>query len=159
MHPFPSLEPVVFSSMTLYSTIMTMIWFEPNYPVHHQFHSTYTEYRQVKGQVNTGARPVDTFTFLDHSLTLWSKAMGDPSNPSTPSSSVSRYSGKLFGVYHWPFSFTLPQEVILPDVNGAGNARQAFRLPQTFLERLTQPSIHYELIVHIIRSKFRVDTK
>ena len=77
--------------------------------------------------------------------------MGDPRSPSPK-----RYSGKLFGSYFWPFSITLPSHVSL---NTSSALSGPFRLPETFLERHSQTSIQYDIEAHIIRSRFRVDSK
>jgi len=84
--------------------------------------------------------------------TLWSKENGDPRNPSP-----SRYSGKLCGHYEWRFTLEIPIAVTLAATNHfrAGT----FHLPQTFLERRFPTSVQYFLVVHIDRSRFRVNSR
>ncbi|KAJ7067120.1 hypothetical protein C8F01DRAFT_1247521 [Mycena amicta] len=100
---------------------------------------------QTRGSIVTGPSEVDRLVFLDISTPLWLKT--------SDSSKLSS------GDYHWPFSISLPKEVVLPDAKGKHGALQTYQLPQTFLERATRASVFYELFVHIARSTFRVDNK
>ncbi|EEB93308.1 hypothetical protein MPER_08057 [Moniliophthora perniciosa FA553] len=100
----------------------------------------------VIGQDNSAE---DNVTFLETSHVLWSKDK-DKRRPTTPNSS-----SRLFGEQHWKFAVPIPRTVDLP----ASSTMETYRLPQTFLERYTHASIRYDLIVHIARSKFRVDSK
>jgi hypothetical protein len=109
-------------------------------------------YPQIKGKIITGSGSGDACIFLNHSHPLWSKAMGDPRSPSDV-----RHSGKLVGTYSWPFSITLPKKVALQPT--PGSPTQSYRLPQTFVERYTRVSIQYELVVNIVRTKLRADSK
>ncbi|KAJ7814615.1 hypothetical protein B0H14DRAFT_2849950 [Mycena olivaceomarginata] len=107
----------------------------------------------IRGQIVTGPSHQDRRSFLDLSTPLWLKGMPNPrdTNPGAAGS------GKLFGDCHWPFSISLPKEVILPDPAGKHGAVRAYKCPQTFQERTTRASVFYELSVHIARSTFRVD--
>ncbi|KAJ7808186.1 hypothetical protein B0H14DRAFT_2870976 [Mycena olivaceomarginata] len=107
----------------------------------------------IRGQIVTGPSHQDRRSFLDLSTPLWLKGMPNPrdTNPGAAGS------GKLFGDCHWPFSISLPKEVILPDPAGKHGAVRTYSLPQTFQERTTRASVFYELSVHIARSTFRVD--
>ncbi|KAJ7261727.1 hypothetical protein B0H12DRAFT_1013149 [Mycena haematopus] len=106
----------------------------------------------AKGQIIPGPTDRDAFTFVEVASTLWSREDGDPRNPSS-----STYSGKLSGHYEWPFTLELPIAVNLPATNHfrAGT----FHLPQTFLERRFPTCVQYFLVVHIDRSRFRVNSK
>ncbi|KAF8206139.1 hypothetical protein K438DRAFT_1668921 [Mycena galopus ATCC 62051] len=106
----------------------------------------------AKGQIIPGPTDRDAFTFLEVTSTLWSKEHGDPRNPSP-----STYSGKLSGHYEWPFTLELPIAVTLTATNHfpAGT----FHLPQTILERRFPNCIQYFLVVHIDRSRFRVNSR
>lgn len=77
--------------------------------------------------------------------------MGDPT-----SHSGSAYKGKLLGDYQWPFTFTIPPMV---DLTSASGARETFRVPPSFSERLTRVHIQYQLIARIRRGKFRIDSQ
>lgn len=110
----------------------------------------------VQGRIFSGA--AEGQVFLDQSLTLWSREMGDPRNSST--GPESRFEGKLSGAFQWPFSISLPKEVIVSTMLTRSGSRTAtYRLPVTLLERNGRANIHYDLIVNIARSKFRPDSK
>jgi hypothetical protein len=113
----------------------------------------------VTGKIVTGAKSGDVYTFMTYSEPLWSRAMGDPhtSSPSSSPGSASRFNGKLSGSYSWPFSFTLPKKVTLQHTSA--EPPQTYRLPQTFLERLTIVSVQYDLTVNITRTKLRPDSQ
>jgi len=104
----------------------------------------------VKGTIITAVDPGGCYEFLDCVQTLWSKSMGDPRQSG---STQGKFNGKLFGTYLWPFSFQLPVEVYVPRLKGL--PPQSFRLPQTFRERHTRPSVQYELDLCITRGKLR----
>jgi hypothetical protein len=89
-------------------------------------------------------------TFLEVASTLWTKEDGDPRNPDSPC-------GKLCGHYEWPFTLEIPVAVTLAATNHfrAGT----FRVPQTFIERRFPTSIQYFLVVHVDRSRFRVNSR
>ncbi|KAJ7592896.1 hypothetical protein C8J56DRAFT_484812 [Mycena floridula] len=115
----------------------------------------------VKGQIlssspRNGHLSVETgLVFVEDTKILWSKEMGDPR---APSSQPSRYSGKLSGRYSWPFRFVLPSTITLSS-SGSPGSHGPFRLPESFLERDSQTTIQYELEAHILRSRFRVNSK
>ncbi|CAL1710189.1 unnamed protein product [Somion occarium] len=106
----------------------------------------------IIGQMTTSA--TDVYSFLLISQDLWTKAMGDPSP--TAQSSSSKFSGKLRGDYSWPFSFTIPAHVTLANQSGT---QETWRIPPSFSERLTRVHIQYQLICHLRRGKFRIDSK
>ncbi|KAJ7285159.1 hypothetical protein C8J57DRAFT_1290587 [Mycena rebaudengoi] len=99
----------------------------------------------VTGRIVTGAGLDDTFTFLNQSLTLWSKA----------DSRSSGASSKLLGSCLWPFSIPLPKAVSIKE----GGHDTLFRLPETFLERHTKASVSYEICVLVSRGKLRADSQ
>ncbi|KAJ6512953.1 hypothetical protein C8R45DRAFT_812620 [Mycena sanguinolenta] len=107
----------------------------------------------AKGQIIPGPTDRDAFTFVEVASTLWSREHGDPRS----SSSSDTYFGKLSGHYEWPFTLELPIAVTLPATNHfrAGT----FQLPQTFLERRFPTCVQYFLVVHIDRSRFRVNSR
>jgi hypothetical protein len=98
--------------------------------------------------------PVDSeaLTFVEVGATLWSKDTGE-----FRTGSSSSMEHKLSGQHVWPFTLELPAAVTLPATRyfSAGT----FALPQTFLERRVQTSVQYSLLVSIIRSRFRVNSK
>ncbi|KAF7312540.1 hypothetical protein MIND_00267900 [Mycena indigotica] len=100
----------------------------------------------AKGQVIPGQDDKDPLNFLELKSVLWAKDRGDPHNSSLPAY-------KLVGHYEWPFTIEIPSSISVPGYAGS------FRLPQTFLERRFPTSVQYSLVVHITRSKFRVNSR
>ena len=86
--------------------------------------------------------------------------MGDPRNSSTNTASPPlRYDGKLNGAFNWPFSISLPKEVVVSTMlTRSGSQTASYRLPPTFLEKSSRANIHYDLIVKIARGTFRPDS-
>lgn len=78
--------------------------------------------------------------------------MGDPRAPSAPGSGNVNWEDKLQGEYHWPLSIGFP--TLAAEPNG-----EQFRLPHTFAERFSRPSIEYYLELRINRGKFRSDDR
>jgi hypothetical protein len=115
----------------------------------------------IKGKLTTGPNIHDAQVFLDKMTLLWNRSMGNPRLPSCSSESPPKFTSKLLGDYYWPFSIHLPREVTLWSAEGLGE--QNFRLPETFMERLTRASVHYEMTVlitrGILRSDSRIETK
>ncbi|KAF8896104.1 hypothetical protein BD779DRAFT_1667956 [Infundibulicybe gibba] len=105
----------------------------------------------ITGQIITGANPGEQFTFVELSETLWTQAMGDPRNPAA--SGGDKFSGKLLGDYNWNFSLKIPQETVVNRREGP----RVFKLPQTFAERHTRPSIQYNISARLSRGKLRTD--
>ncbi|KAJ7707458.1 hypothetical protein B0H17DRAFT_1032749 [Mycena rosella] len=97
----------------------------------------------AKGQIIPGPADKEAFTFFEVASTLWSKE--------------NERSGKLFGHYEWPFTLDIPITVTIPGTNHFRSG--TFHLPQTFLERRFPTSIQYMLVVHVSRSKFRVNSR
>ena len=95
----------------------------------------------------------DVYTFLDMSTELWSTSMGDPRSPTTTSV---KFKGKLFGSYHWPFSFTFPSTII---VRCSSGETTTWHIPPSFSERLTRGHIQYQLFAHIRRGRLHVDSR
>jgi hypothetical protein len=108
----------------------------------------------VRGRIITGAYDGDNYTFLDNSIMVWSKTMGDPRNPLFPVDG--KFNGKLLGDYLLPFSFPFPSELPHP---ADPTSHSLYRLPQTFRERTTGVDIQYDLIVHVSRGRLRADSK
>jgi len=104
---------------------------------------THLYIQQVKGQVLTGADVWERSKFLRQSQTIWSR---DATAAPFPG-------GKLRGKHSLPFSLTLPRDVDLPV--GSNQVSEKFRLPHSFLEKLTRASVQYEFIVRFSRGKFR----
>ncbi|KAJ7285202.1 hypothetical protein C8J57DRAFT_1290710 [Mycena rebaudengoi] len=106
----------------------------------------------AKGQIMPGPVDSEALTFVEVGATLWSKDTGE-----FRTGSSSSMEHKLSGQHVWPFTLELPAAVTLPATrySSAGT----FALPQTFLERRVQTSVQYSLLVSIIRSRFRVNSK
>lgn len=95
----------------------------------------------VRGDLSTGYNAEERITFLESTQTLWSKETD----------------GRLGGHHHWPFSFSLPKTITISD-SASVNDQGEFPLPPTVVERYTRASVRYDLIVHVVRSKFRADS-
>lgn len=64
-----------------------------------------------------------------------------------------QFDGKLSpGEYTWPFSFIFPSGVTLAGCH-------ASHLPHTFLERDLNGNVQYELVLRLVRGKFKPDKK
>lgn len=101
-----------------------------------------TETYQVRGRIITGPTEHQSYTFLSHQTTVWSKAHGDPRQV-LPGPSTSKFDGKLApGHYTWPFSFDFPTEAALP---GESRPSEQYRIPRTFRERGANVSVLYDL--------------
>ncbi|KAJ3973331.1 hypothetical protein EV361DRAFT_979266 [Lentinula raphanica] len=114
----------------------------------------------VRGRAITGANEGGSFTFLNHTVSLWAKEQGDPraysidrvSDGSVNNATNPSKSGKLCGKYKFPFSITLPTQN-----DGPGNSPHS--LPETFQERLSGVRVRYELVLKIARGRLKPDTK
>ncbi|KAJ7476128.1 hypothetical protein FB451DRAFT_1245886 [Mycena latifolia] len=106
----------------------------------------------AKGQIIPGPADKEAFTFVEVTSTLWSKENSDPQN-----AGGSMCGGKLSGHHEWPFTLEMPIAVTIPATSHFRSG--TFRLPQTFLERRFSTSIQYVLVVHVIRSRFRVNSR
>ncbi|KAF5372740.1 hypothetical protein D9615_010121 [Tricholomella constricta] len=107
----------------------------------------------ITGRIITGANAGDSFTFLSHSLPIWSKSLDVPRLPS-PSEGASK--SKLLGRCEWTLSIPLPRTVTV--LNGTGSP-ETCHLPETFLERHTIASIQYDFTIQISRGMLRVDSQ
>ncbi|KAJ7649992.1 hypothetical protein FB45DRAFT_6712 [Roridomyces roridus] len=96
----------------------------------------------AKGQIIPGLTDKEALTFMGVSSILWSKEND---------------SEKLSGHYSWPFSLEMPSTVTLAATTPLHSA--TFQLPQSFLERRFPTSVQYVLVVHINRSRFRVNSR
>lgn len=76
--------------------------------------------------------------------------------PRAPSPSAGTSQSKLLGHCVWPLSIPLPKTAVCS--NGTGDM-QAFRLPETFLERHTSASVQYDFTILISRGKLRSDSQ
>ncbi|KAJ7077161.1 hypothetical protein B0H15DRAFT_862621 [Mycena belliarum] len=108
----------------------------------------------ARGQISPGPADKEALTFVELTTTLWSKENCDPQ---TSSGSSSRCSSKLSGHHEWSFTLEMPSSVTLTATSHFQSG--TFRLPQSFLERRFSTSIQYSLIVHVIRSRFRVNSR
>ncbi|KAF8893773.1 hypothetical protein BD779DRAFT_1669314 [Infundibulicybe gibba] len=110
----------------------------------------------IKGRIitcaNEGADDGETFVFLNQSIPLWDKMQGDPNSKSYASPS-----GKLFGRYAWPFSFPFPTSI--KNDGDESDTPRSHQIPQTYLERNTTVSVHYELFVFVSRGRLRSDSR
>lgn len=104
---------------------------------------------QVKGHIIIGANAGERLTFLERATTLWLQSNGPESISTAPSDR------KLQGDYLWPFTVSLPKEVVLPVASK--NTQETFRLPQTFTERHASASIQYDINLRLVRGKLRPD--
>jgi len=103
----------------------------------------------IGGQVQAGTTSVgqEELLFLDISQDLWRPAFTEGGKPS---------SSKLKGRYSWPFTFTLPSEVLVSEAKFKGK-QGTYYLPPTFSERASPAYIDYRLCVTIKRGALRVN--
>ncbi|KAF4563317.1 hypothetical protein EYR36_003758 [Pleurotus pulmonarius] len=106
----------------------------------------------VRGKLISGstASAPPVLTFLDFSHTVWDRDMPHPQSliPTYP-----QLDGKLSpGEYTWPFSFIFPSGATLVGYH-------ASHLPHTFLERDLNGNVQYELVLRLVRGKFKPDKK
>lgn len=95
-----------------------------------------------------------TFTFYEDVQTLWHK---EPLSES----------GKLVGKFTWPFCFEFPAVVdssSLRSISGGAQKldirnHEYYNIPHSFLERGQAINIQYELEAHIVRGRFRMNSK
>ncbi|KAF8896107.1 hypothetical protein BD779DRAFT_1724469, partial [Infundibulicybe gibba] len=80
--------------------------------------------------------------FLDLRETLWAPKVED-----------GKLSSTLNGKHVWPFSFTLPREVSIPEAKG----ERSYQLPPSFSERASPAYVDYRLVVAVKRGFLRVD--
>ncbi|TFK74117.1 hypothetical protein BDN72DRAFT_833826 [Pluteus cervinus] len=100
----------------------------------------------VQGQVITGTRAQDTYTFLNHPVTIWNKSMGDMRSSSREDFTNDESC--------WDFCIGLPSQV---EVTNSRNSSRVFRLPSAFLEHCAQACIQYTLVVNFTRSRLRTN--
>jgi hypothetical protein len=79
--------------------------------------------------------------FLDVTKAVWT--------PASPSE------GKVVGQHTFPFSITIPRDVMIAPVPKA--APKSFPLPPTFSERASPAYIDYRLFVTVRRGRLRVN--
>lgn len=97
--------------------------------------------------------------FLNHPVINWTRTNGDPRAPPDLISSrlptVKKFDGKLSGSYAWPFFFQFPSEVIVVQ----DGEQQKYPTPQTFVERGTDVTIQYSLVLKMTHGMLRTDSK
>ncbi|KAJ7097645.1 hypothetical protein C8R44DRAFT_643146 [Mycena epipterygia] len=103
----------------------------------------------VRGDLVTEGDPDERLNFFRLRKFLWKTEMGDPRAPSAPSGNAN-WEDRLQGEYHWPLSIEFPPLA-------AGPNGEQFRLPHSFVERFSRPSIEYYLGLRINRGRFRSD--
>jgi hypothetical protein len=64
---------------------------------------------------------------------------------------------KLSGVHDWPYKFCLPAECAAD--TQYDDTTDKWPLPPSFMEQESSFTIHYELFLHIRRSKLRGDSR
>jgi hypothetical protein len=96
----------------------------------------------------------DSYVFLNETHVLWKKTSSDPRTPTPfPLSIEIRRGDLLSGQHSWPISFILPREVTLPPT--FCEQMQIYKLPQTLLEKFTDVSIQYEIVLEFNRGFLR----
>ncbi|KAF9461996.1 hypothetical protein BDZ94DRAFT_1126652, partial [Collybia nuda] len=111
----------------------------------------------ILGRIITSHNEDGSFTFLDESAILWSKAMGDP-RVTVEQTGDKKFDGRLIGQYSWPFSFKFPTQATLSS-GGFAAPHHVFKMPQSFREKETSATIQYDLVLHISRGKLRADQR
>lgn len=92
----------------------------------------------MQGQVVSA--PSVAWKFLECSKMLWERSTSNE---------------KLQGQVEWPFSLEIPKEIMLEDPEDPG----PFRLPQTLLEKTSQASVQYDILVVMKRSGLYASTR
>ena len=97
--------------------------------------------------------------FLDHPVINWTRTNGDPRAPPDVVSSrlptLKKFDGKLSGSYVWPFFLQFPSEVTVVQ----DGEQQKYPTPQTFVERGTNVTIQYSLVIKMTHGILRTDSK
>jgi hypothetical protein len=98
---------------------------------------------QIQGQILGAGQDLETYTFLNQSLSLWSQP-----------------TGKLAGTHSWPFSLTPPRDVTVPVAATASHpaSHATYQLPPRFSERGSQAHVDYKVVVTVRRRRFSVDS-
>ncbi|EDR12159.1 uncharacterized protein LACBIDRAFT_311255 [Laccaria bicolor S238N-H82] len=63
----------------------------------------------LRGRIIRGYLAGESDTFLDHQVSIWTRASGDPRFPNP--GSTKKFDGKLKGAYQFPFAFPFPTHV------------------------------------------------
>ncbi|TFK66220.1 hypothetical protein BDN72DRAFT_823709, partial [Pluteus cervinus] len=105
----------------------------------------------LRGRISTSSWADSIYTFLEHTVPIWSKTSGSPQSTATTPSS--KNDGKLCGEYTFPFSIPFPS--VIGVSRGRNPSSQLFSPPQTFFERNSTVNVRYELVVRISRGKLR----
>jgi hypothetical protein len=87
-----------------------------------------------------------------------SKYKSAPITPANEQTSVVMHGTAITGHYEWPFTFNIPAEV---QIKGQWDKKTTtHRVPHTFVEKNGgHMFIQYDIIAHIRRTTFRVDSK
>ncbi|KAL4249707.1 hypothetical protein ABKN59_006108 [Abortiporus biennis] len=88
---------------------------------------------------------------------LWSINRGDPSSPSSPSTSNSTFNGKLKGRYTFRFSLDIPSKTTATR-KGRG-LEEEFSLPPSYQEKNMRCTIDYRVFVTIKRGAFKSNSE
>ncbi|KAG5352336.1 hypothetical protein C0989_002781 [Termitomyces sp. Mn162] len=111
----------------------------------------------VKGRVVTSSTDEGSYTILDKTYTVWSKALGNPRYAS--STRNIKHKGNLDpGEYTWPFSFPFPTTFDYSDASGPVG-KKSYRTPQSFSEHDMPATVQYQLLLCIRRGALRPDKK
>ncbi|KNZ78624.1 hypothetical protein J132_11065 [Termitomyces sp. J132] len=109
----------------------------------------------VKGRVVTSSTDEGSYTILDKTYTVWSKALGNPRYAS--STRNIKHKGNLEpGEYTWPFSFPFPTTFDYSDDSGPVG-KKSYRTPQSFSEHDMPATVQYQLLLCIRRGALRPD--
>ncbi|KAF5388070.1 hypothetical protein D9615_000766 [Tricholomella constricta] len=110
----------------------------------------------VRGRIITAGTEEGSYTFLDDTHILWSKAQGDPRHASSMRSI--KLEGKMApGEYSWDFSFPFPGTIATVVESRIPPVTKAHTTPQSFLEHGTSVTVQYELVLHVGRGALRPD--
>ncbi|KAF8645793.1 hypothetical protein AX16_007574, partial [Volvariella volvacea WC 439] len=115
--------------------------------------SVHTVTLTVTGQFITSAYDQGTFTFLEHTMTIWSKTSSSSARESAVTGS------KLSGGYSWPFCIPFPEETTLPHPNGKNVPAKLVHTPASILKRSIGATIQYELTLRVCRGWFKSDSR
>ncbi|KAF8806268.1 hypothetical protein BYT27DRAFT_7339440 [Phlegmacium glaucopus] len=112
----------------------------------------------LRGRITTNFYVNGSYTFLEQPITSWDRNDGDPrSMYFTPETTIKKFEGKLSGQYTWPFTLTFPKEVTIRGQHQY--LSKAYPTPRSFLERGTNGSVQYDLVLRVTHGLLRADSK
>ncbi|KAF8645495.1 hypothetical protein AX16_007780 [Volvariella volvacea WC 439] len=107
----------------------------------------------LTGQLVASAYKRGTFTFLEHTTTIWSKA----SKSSVKGSAVK--GSKVSGGYSWPICIPFPDDTTVPHPGGTDVPAHLAHAPPSFSKGSMGVTVQYGLTLRVCRRWFRSDSR